>query len=457
MLTHSYSGAAFDKLASLVAPDAVRVDVEDSTGGEGEGDGQDITLSNPVGRVEHLVLRCSSKDKLLHVLSLLRLGRVKRKALIFVGTPDAAVRLRLFLEKFGVRAATLHGELPVASRAHALGEFNRGLFDYLIATDDTAVAKRSQQAASGEDATGNDPGTRGEGDAADEPPQPVKKRKGSAAAAASAAEFGVFRGVDFKDVRTVINLEVPPSAAAYTHRVGRCARGGGEGTAITLVSPAEEQLWQPLTETLAPLGTCGACELVSRDAVEALRYRAEDMLRACSRAAVREARLRELRVALLNSDRLAAHFEDNPRERQLLAADAPLVKASAAPHLKHLPVYLRGAQPLRAPQRKERGERPNKDKTLKRKRERAAPEGDASAAPAADGDAQAAPSAAPPAREAAAEAALLSRSLWGKKEGPKRRRGKGKDKGSGPEWPTRQMGGKAPRRNVMRGKRKKAR
>ena len=40
------------------------------------------------------------------------------------------------------------------------------------------------------------------------------------------AEFGVARGVDFKDVRTVINFDVPPSASAYLHRVGRTGRAG---------------------------------------------------------------------------------------------------------------------------------------------------------------------------------------------------------------------------------------
>ena len=57
---------------------------------------------------------------------------------------------------------------------------------------------------------------------------------------------------------------------------------------------------------------------------------------------MREARLRELRSELLNSQRLAAHFDDNPADLALLKHDAPLAKANTAPHLKHLPAYLRG-------------------------------------------------------------------------------------------------------------------
>ena len=53
-------------------------------------------------------------------MALLRLGLVRKKALLFVNGVDAGVRLRLFLEAFGVRAAVLSGELPLNSRHHIL-------------------------------------------------------------------------------------------------------------------------------------------------------------------------------------------------------------------------------------------------------------------------------------------------------------------------------------------------
>lgn len=64
--------------------------------------------------------RMRRKDKLLHVLALLRLGLVRKKALLFVNSIDAGFRLRLFLEAFGVRAAVLNAELPLNSRHHIL-------------------------------------------------------------------------------------------------------------------------------------------------------------------------------------------------------------------------------------------------------------------------------------------------------------------------------------------------
>ncbi len=54
------------------------------------------------------------------VLALLRLGLLQKRVLLFVNGIDAGVRLRLFLESFGVRAAMLNAELPINSRHHIL-------------------------------------------------------------------------------------------------------------------------------------------------------------------------------------------------------------------------------------------------------------------------------------------------------------------------------------------------
>ena len=50
------------------------------------------------------------------------------------------------------------------------------------------------------------------------------------------------RGIDVDDITFVINYEVPASADDYIHRVGRTARAGRNGSAITLVSPEEESM-----------------------------------------------------------------------------------------------------------------------------------------------------------------------------------------------------------------------
>lgn len=56
-----------------------------------------------------------------------------------------------------------------------------------------------------------------------------------------------------------------------------------------------------------------------------------------------QARAKELRLELINSQKLAAHFEQHPGELVLLKHDKSLARKPDAPHLKHLPPYLQAA------------------------------------------------------------------------------------------------------------------
>lgn len=49
------------------------------------------------------------------------------------------------------------------------------------------------------------------------------------------------RGIDIRDVSHVINFDIPAEAEEYVHRIGRTARAGKEGTAISFVAPKEEE------------------------------------------------------------------------------------------------------------------------------------------------------------------------------------------------------------------------
>ena len=59
------------------------------------------------------------------------------------------------------------------------------------------------------------------------------------------------RGIDFKGVRTVVNVHPPPSVAAYVHRAGRTGRAGQAGTALSLLSPGDVGLRAQLEEALS--------------------------------------------------------------------------------------------------------------------------------------------------------------------------------------------------------------
>ncbi|KAF7331358.1 DEAD-domain-containing protein [Mycena kentingensis (nom. inval.)] len=128
------------------------------------------------------------------------------------------------------------------------------------------------------------------------------------------AEYRVTRGVDFIDVACVLNFDLPRSARAYTHRVGRTARAGADGDGA-VSSPST-----PTRRRASLRGSSGSRWRGSKVAeyrfdmkqVEAFRYWMEDALQSVTRAAVREARVAQLKAEILASDKLKAHFEDNP-------------------------------------------------------------------------------------------------------------------------------------------------
>ncbi|KIO34105.1 hypothetical protein M407DRAFT_240737, partial [Tulasnella calospora MUT 4182] len=74
--------------------------------------------------------------------------------------------------------------------------------------------------------------------------------------------------------------------------------------------------------------------------VEAFRYRMNDALRAVTKNAIKEARLAEIKSELLKSEKLKAHFEDNPLDLDYLRHDQPLIPARVQPHMKDVPQYL---------------------------------------------------------------------------------------------------------------------
>ncbi|KAG2498899.1 hypothetical protein HYH03_003090 [Edaphochlamys debaryana] len=385
--------ADVERLTKLVLHNPLTLNL---AGGAGEGgaegaegaearDGSGLASGSGVSSsIQHFYIQTPKEDKLLQVMALLRLGLVRKKALIFVNSVDSGVRLRLFLEAFGVRPALLNAELPLNSRSHILASFNKGLFDYLIATDD--VYAPSHDAAKGK---GGKRGRKGKGG-----------EEGGAAGggARKDAEFGVTRGIDFKGVRTVVNYDPPSSLQGYVHRVGRTGRAGEAGTAISLFTPGDLGFQEKLAASLGEArrgrrgeaarepgfraegededdsedeegaegsedgeeeqgrrkgGALRPFGRLSKAQVEALRYRGEDVARGITRAVVKEARAKELKNELLNSERLKEYFEDHAAEKVLLRHDKPLASAPAASHLKHLPAYLK--DPSLITQRSETG------------------------------------------------------------------------------------------------------
>ena len=121
----------------------------------------------------------------------------KGKCIIFVANIDRCYRLKLFLEQFGIRTCVLNSELPVNSRIHIVEEFNKGVYDIIIASDENEVLGDEDQ-TNGESAEGGAEGASADGakteDAAAKS-RPRKKRR-----TVGSKDYGVSRGIDFKNV-----------------------------------------------------------------------------------------------------------------------------------------------------------------------------------------------------------------------------------------------------------------
>lgn len=74
--------------------------------------------------------------------------------------------------------------------------------------------------------------------------------------------------------------------------------------------------------------------------MEPFRYRAQDAWRVITRIAVHEARLREIKIEIFNSEKLKGFFTENARDLQVLRHDKPLKTVKVQPHLSHVPDYI---------------------------------------------------------------------------------------------------------------------
>ncbi|EGG05811.1 uncharacterized protein MELLADRAFT_43753 [Melampsora larici-populina 98AG31] len=112
----------------------------------------------------------------------------KGRTIIFFRSKVGAHRMKVTFSLFGLKAAELHGNLTQEQRMSSLQDFKDGKVSYLLATDLAS------------------------------------------------------RGLDIKGVERVINYETPNQYDVYLHRIGRTARAGKKGSALTLVGESDRKL-----------------------------------------------------------------------------------------------------------------------------------------------------------------------------------------------------------------------
>ena len=287
----------------------------------------------------------------------------------------------MFLEQFGTKSCVLNSELPVNSRIHVVEEFNKNVYDIIIAADEQDVIGENERNISHKK---NKPQTaesitcddrqidnntkefqsikEQEDNSPSEQPtstpqdQPIKKKRRTLSKHIHSKDFGISRGIDFRAVSLVLNFDLPLNPRSYMHRIGRTARAGKSGMALSFVIPSSEYRKHPPTSVPSTrFDENVLSKIVAQQAekgkevkdyrfdmeqVNAFRYRMSDALRAVTGIAVREARTRELRTEILKSEKLKRYFEENPEEKRLLRHDGEVRTARIQPHLKHVPDYL---------------------------------------------------------------------------------------------------------------------
>lgn len=291
-----------------------------------------------------------------------KLQLIKGKVIIFVGDTDRCYRVKLFLEQFGIKSCVLNSELPVNSRIHVVQEFNKGVYDIIIAADEQEVVGARKSSRKSRDAKpeandddNDEAAAQGSSDEDDEG-EPDKRRK----LTTKEKDYGISRGIDFQNVACVLNFDLPTTPKSYTHRIGRTGRAGKAGMALSFVIPAEqfgkhkptsvpsakndEAVLAKITKRQTKLGHEVKPYHFEMKQVDAFRYRMSDALRAVTRLAVQEARAREIRQELVKSEKLKRHFEENPDDLRHLRHDGELRAARVQPHLKHVPNYLMPAK-----------------------------------------------------------------------------------------------------------------
>lgn len=263
---------------------------------------------------------CDTVDnKYLLIYALMKLKLIQGKSILFVNSIDNCYRLKLFLEQFSIASCVLNSELPVVCRCHVVEQFNKGLYKYIVATDESTLVTSAPSNGT-------------------EKLEKSKKHK-----LKKSKEYGVSRGIDFEDVKNVINFDFPSTTESYIHRVGRTARGDNKGTALSFVLPEESDILKQAQTELA-LNNLDDLPLkpyqFKMQEIEGFRYRCKDAFRSVTKTAVRQARIKELRMEMLSSDKLRSYFEENPNDLKVLRHDRVSQPRKIKKHLKHVPAYL---------------------------------------------------------------------------------------------------------------------
>lgn len=154
-----------------------------------------IAVSRPAEGIDQSVCICHEAQK-TNLLKHLLKARASKRVIVFSSSKLKVKELTRTLKRQHLNVAEIHSDLEQTQRDEVMLGFRAAQIDVLIATDIVA------------------------------------------------------RGIDIDDIAMVVNYDVPHEAEDYVHRIGRTARAGAQGCAVTFVSVDEQYKWQRIEDFL---------------------------------------------------------------------------------------------------------------------------------------------------------------------------------------------------------------
>jgi superfamily II DNA/RNA helicase len=155
----------------------------------------EIAITKPAEGIRQSAYICTEAQKNGILKHLFKKEELKR-VLVFAGSKQKVKELSIILRRAGIRLDEMHSDLDQKQRDLVMRDFKAGHTDVLVATDI------------------------------------------------------ISRGIDIDDIAVVINYDVPRDVEDYVHRIGRTARAGRGGRAITLVSERDQMYFARIEKTL---------------------------------------------------------------------------------------------------------------------------------------------------------------------------------------------------------------
>ncbi len=173
--------------------------------------------NTPLTNIKQEIKNVDQKEKFEHLK--LELLEINGSVVLFVKTKRSADKIALKLRKDKFNAEAIHGDLRQSKREKVILQFRKNRFQILVATDVAA------------------------------------------------------RGLDIPHIEHVINYDIPQNPEDYIHRIGRTARAGAKGRALTFLTDGDKKNWNAIGKLISPNASAPKSKLDSRRKKSKKSYR----------------------------------------------------------------------------------------------------------------------------------------------------------------------------------------